>query len=88
METASIEKMWELMRWLEWADEAASRRALAQLNNLGRGFDFSKVIHVALPAVAQAQAIKCLRVMSGTNSLGESRAALMAARRIIAKHAA
>jgi hypothetical protein len=65
-------KVLRLMRQLESTDQRAASNALAELNRIGSGFDWDSLVPSEMTPAQRRRLVQLLRLMAGTNSLGEA----------------
>lgn len=72
-------KVLRLMRRLDAADRRAAQNALDELNRIGAWFDWDSLAPSEMTAAQRSRLVQLLRLMAGTNSLGEARNAYTSA---------
>lgn len=62
----------QLMRLLQSSDGEAAADALAELNGVTQWFDWQSLAPREMPASQRTRLVQVLRLMAGTNSIGEA----------------
>ncbi len=62
----------QLMRLLESRDAEMAAQALAELNGIASWFDWQTLAPPEMPAPRRARLVQLLKLMAGTNSVGEA----------------
>ena len=75
-----------LMNRLTSRDPAEAEDALAELNRLGMGFDWDRLIPANLPDQARQMALKTLRLMASTSNLNEAQTAYGRVLKLLENH--
>jgi hypothetical protein len=75
-----------LMNRLTSGNRAEAEGALAELNQLGMGFDWDRLIPANLPEQARQMALKTLRLMASTSNVNEAQTAYGRVLKLLENH--